>query len=171
MSAIDFCLGDLFRRHHGDFVRYASRLVGSRDSGEDVVQNAYVRVAGRSGQAAGIVHPKAYLLTATRNAAVDFVVRREAEWARRVDIDDVASAAVSEDPTNLLHQRQRIARLAVLLNELPPACRNAFIMNKVEGRTHREIARHLGVSVSMVEKHIMRALVHCRDLIREDDNV
>jgi RNA polymerase sigma-70 factor (ECF subfamily) len=42
-------------------------------------------------------------------------------------------------------------------------------MNKIEGRSHREIAERLEISVSMVEKHIMRALVHCRDL-RRDDN-
>jgi RNA polymerase sigma-70 factor (ECF subfamily) len=41
-------------------------------------------------------------------------------------------------------------------------------MNKIEGRSHREIAEQLGVSISMVEKHIIRALIHCRDLMRDD---
>lgn len=171
LSALNLWLGDLFRLHHDDFVRYASRLVGGRDSGEEVVQNAYLRVAGRSSQAAAIEHPKAYLITATRNAAVDHILRQQAEWSRRVDIEDVAAVGISEDPTTTLDHRHRIARLAVLLNELPTACREAFIMNKVEGRTHREIAKHLGVSVSMVEKHIIRALFHCRDLMRDDRRI
>ena len=162
-------LGDLFRLHHGDFVRYAARLVGSRDSGEEVVQNAYLRLAGRSAGAAVIDHPKAYVLTATRTAAIDFTVRQQAEWARRIELDDIADKAAGEDPTHALDRRQRIACLAVALNELPQACRTAFIMNKIEGYGHREIALRLGVSVSMVEKHIIRALIHCRDLLREDD--
>ncbi|CAM5327212.1 putative RNA polymerase sigma factor FecI [Mycolicibacterium aubagnense] len=166
MSVLNLWLGDLFRLHHDDFVRYASRLVGGRDNGEEVVQNAYVRVAGRASAATVIDHPKAYLITATRNAAVDYIVRQQAEWSRRVDIEDIAGTGVGEDPTITLDHRHRIARLAVLLNELPAACREAFIMNKVEGRTHREIAKHLGVSISMVEKHIIRALFHCRDLMR-----
>ena len=169
MSGLNLWLGDLFRRHHDDFVRYAARLVGNRDNGEEVVQNAYVRVAGRSAHAAAVDHPKAYLLTATRNAAVDHIIRQQAEWSRRVDIEDITEAAVSDDPTMTLHYRHRLARLAVLLNELPPACRDAFVMNKIEGLTHREIARRLGVSVSMVEKHMIRALFHCRDLMREND--
>lgn len=161
-------LGDLFRRYHSDVVRYASRLVGDRENGEEVVQDAYLRLAGRSAHATAIEHPKTYLFTATRNAAVDFTARQAVEWSYRVDVEDLSSLAQTEDPTTVLYRRQRIARLAVLLNELPPACQKAFVMNKIEGRKHSEIARSLGVSVSMVEKHVMRALLHCRDLMRDD---
>ncbi len=164
-------LGNMFRWHHRDLLRYVSRLVGDRDSAEEVVQNTYVRLAGLSGRPVVIEHPKAYMFSAARNAAVDFTVARNREWMHRVDFDDVDRYAASEDPTHALHRRYRIVRLSVLLNELPVACRTAFVMNKIEGRGHREIAERLGVSISMVEKHIMRALIHCRDLMREDDGV
>jgi RNA polymerase sigma factor (sigma-70 family) len=160
-------LGDLFRLHHGDFVRYAARLVGGQDNGEEVVQNAYLRLAGRSAAAATIEHPKAYVLTATRTAAIDFTLRQQAEWSRRIELDHVAESAATEDPIHAIDRRQRIAGLAIVLNELPQACRNAFIMNKIEGYSHREIAERLGVSISMVEKHIIRALVRCRDVLRD----
>jgi len=162
-------LGDLFRHYHGEVVRYAARLVGDRDNGEEVVQNAYLRLAKRASDAAAIDHPKAYLFTAARNAAVDFTAKRATEWSYRVDVEDMSGLALTEDPTVCLARRQRIARLAVLLNELPSTCRAAFVMNKIEGRTHNEIARAHGISVSMVEKHVMRALLHCRDLMREAD--
>lgn len=138
-------LGDLFRRYHADVVRYASRLVGDRENGEEVVQDAYLRLAGRSAQAASIEHPKTYLFTAARNAAVDFTAKQASEWSYRVDVEDLGPLALTEDPTTALYRRQRIARLAVLLNELPPACQKAFVMNKIEGRKHSEIARSLGV--------------------------
>ena len=162
-------LGDLFRRHHRDLVRYASRLVGDRDGGEEVVQNAYVRLAGRSAQSLAIEFPKAYVFAAARTAAFDFTAQQNQEWLNRVDIADVDTHAVGEEPIVALDRRQRIVRLAVLLNELPPACRSVFVMNKIEGRRHREIADRLGISVSMVEKHVMRALSHLRDLMRDDD--
>ena len=161
-------LGDVFRRYHTDVVRYAARLVGDRENGEEVVQNAYLRMAGRSTTAPAIEHPKTYLFTAARNDAIDFTAKRATEWSYRVDVEDLSSLALTDDATSALHHRQRIARLAVLLNELPPACQQAFVMNKIEGRKHSEIARTLGVSTSMVEKHVMRALLHCRDLMRDD---
>jgi RNA polymerase sigma-70 factor (ECF subfamily) len=168
MRSLNHWLGDLYRHHHRDLVRFAARLVGNRDNGEEVVQNTYLRLAGRSADAVLIEHPKTYIFAAARNAAVDFTARQNAEWLHRVDFDEIDSLAHGDDPTAALHHRQRILRLAVVLNELPPACQTAFLLNKVEGRPHREIAHRLGVSVSMVEKHIMRALVHCRDLMRDD---
>ena len=161
-------LGNLYRRHHRDLVRYASRLVGDRDGGEEVVQNTYLRLAGRSTQPTAIEHPKAYAFAAARTAAVDFTARRNSEWLHRVDFAEVDRHAAGDDASAVLDRRHRIIRLAVLLNELPPSCQAAFIMNKIEGRGHREIAERLGVSVSMVEKHIIRALIHCRDLMRDD---
>lgn len=167
-KALNHWLGDLYRRHHRDLVRFAARLVGDRDGGEEVVQNAYLRLAGRPAQAVAIEHPKTYAFAATRTAAIDFTARRHAEWLHRVDIEEL-DALAGGDAIAALHHRQRIVRLAVLLNELPAACQTAFVMNKLEGRSHREIAAHLGVSVSMVEKHILRALTHCRDLMRDDE--
>jgi RNA polymerase sigma factor (sigma-70 family) len=168
MRCFNHWLGELYRRHHRELVRFATRLVGDRDSGEEVVQNTYLRLAGRSADAAVIEHQKPYVFAAARSAAIDFTARQNNEWLHRVDFDEVDSLVPSSDPTLVLHHRQRVVRLAVLLNELPSACRAAFLLNKVEGRSHREIAGRLGVSVSMVEKHIMRALVHCRDLMRDD---
>lgn len=166
--ALNHWLGELYRRHHRDLVRFAARLVGDRDGGEEVVQNAYLRLAGRSAQAVAVEHPKTYAFAATRTAAIDFTARRHAEWLHRVDIEEIDALAARGDCEGDLHHRRRIVRLAVLLNELPPACQRAFVMNKLEGRGHREIAAHLGVSVSMVEKHILRALIHCRDLMRDE---
>jgi RNA polymerase sigma-70 factor (ECF subfamily) len=166
-NALNHWLGLLFRRHHTDVLRYASRLIGNRHDGEEVVQNAYlrmVRVDGRS-----VTHPRSYLFKAARNAAIDFRIKLEREWSRRVEFDQADSLASPDDLSQALEFRDRVATLSVVLNELPAACRTAFIMNKVEGHSHREIAETLGVSVSMVEKHILRAFAHCRDIKREMD--
>lgn len=166
MRLRDIQLGALFRRHHRDAVRFAMRLVGSRDNGEDVVQEAYLRIAARGGV---LEHPRSYFFTVTRNAAVDFTLREKREWALRVDMDAVPETALADPYPSLLERRRTVARLAVLLNELPDACRMAFVLNKLEGYTHAEIAARMGISVSMVEKHMMRALIHCRDLMRRQE--
>lgn len=169
MSLMNRWLGDLFRLHHTDLVRYATRLVGNRDSGEEIAQDTYLRLAGRRPDAGTIEYPRTYLYTAARNAAVDFTARQRVEWRYRTDIDDLTALASPGDLQVQVEMRQRIARLSVVLNELPSACRQTFVMNKVEGRAHKEIAEILGISVSMVEKHMLRAMLHCRDRMREDE--
>lgn len=158
-------LSSLFRQHHSDAVRFASRLVGGRENGEEVVQNAWLSLVARKNEAP-IEHPKTYFFTATRNAAIDFTMRERREWANRVDFESLSEADVADSTVERYEQRRQVASLAVFLNELPPSCRQAFLMHKVEGYTHSEVAEKLGVSTSMVEKHVVRALIHCRDLVR-----
>lgn len=168
-QGFDKWLGDLFRRRHQELVRYAARLVGGRDSGEEVVQNTYLRLARHSAQVMSTEHPKAYAFAVARRSAFDFAAQRHREWLHRVDFDDEAVADAGSDPTLLLARRERVVKLAVVINELPSACQKTFVMNKIEGYSHREIAGKLGISTSMVEKHIMRAMMHFRDRMREED--
>lgn len=168
VRAFNLWLADLFRHHNRDAVRFAARLVGDRDGGEEVVQNAWLRLSARQ-NTSPIEHPKTYLFAATRNAAIDFTLRRQREWSRRVDFDALTDTDLADGTLVTYEHRRQLARLAVYLNELPQACREAFIMNKLEGYTHPEIADRLGISVSMVEKHMVRALLHCRNLLLAGD--
>ena len=60
-----------------------------------------------------------------------------------------------------VHQGRRdVERLIAALNELPERSRNAFILARMEGLSHSEIARRLGVSVSAIEKHVIKAAAH-----------
>jgi RNA polymerase sigma-70 factor (ECF subfamily) len=45
-----------------------------------------------------------------------------------------------------------------VIRALPPRTRDAFLLHRFEDQTYGQIAKRLGVSVSMVEKHIAEAL-------------
>jgi RNA polymerase sigma-70 factor (ECF subfamily) len=68
----------------------------------------------------------------------------------------VASRASPVDER--LIQRQNLAAAAATIRALPPRCRDAFLLNRFESLTYRQIAARLGVSVSMVEKYVAEAL-------------
>lgn len=50
-----------------------------------------------------------------------------------------------------------------LVTALPPQCRNAFIMNRFEGKRARQIAEEMQISVRTVEVHIAKALAILRE--------
>ena len=66
-----------------------------------------------------------------------------------------------------MDRNQRLDLLQRALAELPAACRDCFLLRKLEGLSHPEIAERLGVSRSMVEKHIVNAMKHCRVRLRQ----
>ena len=55
-----------------------------------------------------------------------------------------------------------LARLHASLLKLPPLCRDAFLLNRVEGLTHAEIAGRLGVSERTIDRFMVRAWTHLR---------
>ena len=58
--------------------------------------------------------------------------------------------------------RQQLRLVAAAIDELPPRCREAFMLSTFDGLPNGEIAIRLGVSRNMIEKHLMKALLHTR---------
>ena len=72
-------------------------------------------------------------------------------------------------PHNVLDHGQRLEMLQCALAELPRLCRESFLLRKIEGLSHPQIAEQLGISRAMVEKHIVNAMKHCRIRMRQWD--
>ncbi len=73
----------------------------------------------------------------------------------------------NENPEFLLEEQQYMDKLQKALSNLTEAQRTAFLMNRIEGKKHREIAEFLGISTKAVEKRIYGALNKLREDIEE----
>jgi RNA polymerase sigma-70 factor (ECF subfamily) len=72
------------------------------------------------------------------------------------------------DQERTIAARQQVRMLYRAILELPPKCRQVFLLHKFKERSHAQIAAHLGISKSMVEKHIIKAMTHCRQRLEEN---
>ena len=61
-----------------------------------------------------------------------------------------------------IEQQQRLHLLASALEDLPPKRKQAFVLHKFDGLSQAAVAERMGISLSMVEKHIASAMLHCR---------
>jgi RNA polymerase sigma factor (sigma-70 family) len=111
-----------------------------------------------------IRNPEAYLYTVASNLGKEHA-RQEHKDAAVLDIDDpLVQQQLSELPAfaGQLDTEQRIRRLREVLQQLPPKCRAAVVLQYWHGLSYEEIAQRLGVSTHMVKKHLSQALLHCR---------
>jgi RNA polymerase sigma factor (sigma-70 family) len=82
-----------------------------------------------------------------------------------VDVGDIDELRCERPtPEQVLDVSQRLQRVEQTLAQLKPNTREAFELHRVHGNSYAEIALQMGVSVSMVEKHIMAAIAALRAL-------
>src|SRR5215475_6728104 len=107
---------NLYLTHRPALINYATRIVGSRVWAEDIVQDAYLRIAAidpddrpvvASDQPKQIAHPVAYLYRIVRNLAADWSRRRSTEGIEGESADVIdAMAAEAPSPEHELIYRQ-----------------------------------------------------------------
>lgn len=59
---------------------------------------------------------------------------------------------------------ETLAAIAKMLDALPEKCQKAFLMSRLDGMRHSEIASTLGVSKSRVKQYMAKAMLHCYQL-------
>ncbi|WP_225008099.1 RNA polymerase sigma factor [Novosphingobium percolationis] len=155
----------MYRAERPSLLRRLARRAGI-DQAEDIVQQVFVRLAGRRETIAQIEAPAGYLAEAARNALRDdhrAATRRST--SAHVSLDDVTLPG--PDPVSHLEARDRLARLERALGRLKPLTRNVFLARRLDGYSYAEIAEQTGLSVRAVEKQMSRAI---QQLARHLDN-
>jgi len=147
--------------HHAFLKAYFVRQMRSAQDADDYVHEVYSRVLASSGAARPVANWRGMLLRVAKSVVID-QFRRDA--ARRRDqhlpLDEELGALPDgqPDPEAAVSARQRLAAAEKVLESLDPVCRQAFLLARIEGFGHKEIARHLGIAQQSVGRHVQQAL-------------
>lgn len=162
---------DLIRRHHTSLLHLLRRRMRVAEDASDVAQEAYIRMMQYEGSR-HIQSPFSMLVRIAINVANDL---GRADQVRRVSqhcpIDDVDVVSNLPSPERALAASQDLDLLMDAIAELPARCQQVFLLSRAEHMTYPEIARHCGISVKMVEKHISHALAYCVERVGGRENI
>ncbi|WP_034853200.1 RNA polymerase sigma factor [Inquilinus limosus] len=130
----------------------------------DILQDAWIKLA-ELGADGAVENPQAYVRRTVRNAATDHLRKERRRAAIDQEVHELLwDSADDLSPERIAMGREAVAALERALAEIPEQSRRVFLMNRFEGKTHREIARELGVSETTVYYHIRRVLERLSDL-------
>ena len=146
----------LFQLEGRALVRLARLFVDDRDAAEDIVQEAFLRLARHAGRIDVLDRAPAYLRSIVLNLARDHnrrglvSLRHHAASGRTVDVgEDVADQLVrSEDHRRILDA----------VRQLPVRQRDCITLRYFEELSIIQIASTLGLSVNSVKTHLQRAM-------------
>lgn len=155
-------LGAIFISHRSQLRVAAQKILGNTQRAEDVVQDAYMKVADGS-SFLNIKQPVAYLFQVVRNLAIDRYRRTALETQVFASEEDGLNVPQQGGtPEMLAIHRQHLRLVVEALNTLPERTRRAFELHRLGGLTQREVAEQLGISTTMVNFLIRDAMDCCR---------
>lgn len=159
-----------FLDHETALKRFLSRILLTESDVEDVAQEAFIRAYSASATQ-DIQMPKAFLFRIAKNLAIN---ERSRMWntttvfmGNAEELDSVGSNDSEVSGEDRLDSHRKIALLEQAIGQLPTQCRRVFVLRKIEGFSHKEIAAEVGISVSTVEKHIAAGLVRCQKYLAD----
>lgn len=147
--------GELFRAHVRGVHRVIRRIAGARTEVEDLVQTTFVEAFRSLPDFRG----DALFSTWLARIAVRVSLRAARGRVRaQVSLEDaVEPAAEGPDPERIAAARQTLATVEVLLAELRPKRRAAFVLHVLEGYSMDEVAAMLNASTGAVKVRVYEA--------------
>lgn len=100
------------------------------------------------------------------NAAIDFY-RSSLRFNNTQDIADYAHVIADHDPIDAhLHYQD----LLEMIQQLPPAYRTVFNLYAIDGYTHEEIGKMLGIAVGTSKSNLFKARARLMEMITTSTN-
>jgi RNA polymerase sigma factor (sigma-70 family) len=152
-------LARLFREHASSVRGYVRRIVTAPEVAEDLAQEAFARVSPRLAE---VDSPRRFLFRTARNLALNHLLRQKTVTFEHLQ-DHPGFEIKDETPSadRWLAAREELELVRGVIAELPPKCRQVFLLLRVNGLSIQEVACEMGLSETMVRKYASRALDHC----------
>ncbi|CAM3882372.1 RNA polymerase sigma factor [Roseateles saccharophilus] len=138
-------------------VRGALRRRGRTEhEAEDLVQEAWLRLARYEDEKQPVEKPEAFLMRTALNLSID-THRMNSGRGEHMLLEDVVLIDTTPSTEAVLLARERMARLTQGLGRLSEKTRDVFLANRLDGLPYTEIAKLHGISVATVQYHVAKA--------------
>lgn len=155
----------VFSTHGSELRSYLQHRLGDGHTASDLVQDTFLNVLERPDTRINDI--RAYLYAIARNLLIN---HRKQEARRRTEtVAPEAFAQIAADqpsPEDAADSRLQLERIHRLVRELPRRTQEIFVLNRIDGLTHAEVARELRISESSVQKHLAMAIAHMTRRLR-----
>ncbi len=148
----------VFKMHSKNLHDFLYYKFGERFNPKDKVQEAFVKLWENCSK----VSPdkaKSYLFTVGNNLMLNETAHQKVVLKYQ---QHKPKAHTNESPEFLMEENEYLQKLQLAISNLTEAERVAFLLNRVEGKKHKEIAELLNIGTKAVEKRIYGALKKLR---------
>jgi RNA polymerase sigma-70 factor (family 1) len=155
---------DLFAREYNNLCRYALTYMQDSHLAEDVVQDTFIKIWEQKKDLITSPQVKFYLVTAVKNNCISAL--RKQNTRAEIFTEEAPESEPEPFITPTQHRQQlseQQQKIADALNQLPPKCKEVFLMVKMHGMSYKQTADALQLSVKTVENQMGKAIKTLRE--------
>lgn len=162
----------IFKSSYNKLVGFCQQFVFEREQAKGIAQESFVNLwlnREKLEKPAGI---NTFLYTAARSACLKYIRHRHAVEKYAVSkLNEIEKEITLESLDRLDFNSLEYVELNELIQQsidsLPDRCRDVFVKKRFEGKTNKEIAEEMGITVKSVEANMTRALKALRKGLAE----
>lgn len=149
---------ELFRIHSKDLHDFLYYKYGKENNPKDLVQEAFLKLWDNCHKVTR-EKVRSFLFTVANNQMLNELSKKKTvlTYAQQKPKDHT-----HESPQYVMEENEYLSRLQHAIENLSEEQRVTFLLNRIEGKKHKEIAEMLGISRKAVEKRIYTALSKLR---------
>jgi len=156
----------VFEQLYGPVLAYTKTLTNNHDQAKDIVQNCFITLWQKRPDLLASPTLKRFLFTTAYNSFIDLY--RKDQRKNKI-LDDLkysmAKENLSEDEG---YNDLKIKKLKIVIDLLPPKCREILLLNKRDGLKYKEIALKLNISEKTVESQMRIAFKKIREEFKNE---
>ncbi|RKR08946.1 RNA polymerase sigma-70 factor (ECF subfamily) [Flavobacterium sp. 90] len=155
----------LIDTYHHMLCVYANSLIKNIYNAEDIVQNAFLKLWEQRTSLKSDYTIKNFLYKLVYNEFIDVYRKNQSLFSLEKTYHDTLNVIVQQDNEESFENAINIVNKKI--ENLPPKCKEIFILSKKEGLTNVEISEHLDISIKTVEAQITKAFSILRTSLQE----
>lgn len=159
----EILFSNFYKKYAKDLYTFLYYKFGEQLNPKDKVQEAFIKVWENCKKIAPD-KAKSYVFTVGHNLMLNEAKHQKIVLKFQ---KEKPKSHTNESPEFLMEESEYLQRLQKAIARLTEAQRVAFLLNRIEGKKHKEIAQMLDISTKAVEKRIYGALHKLREEIEE----
>ena len=142
----------------------AEKLLRSEADAEDAVQEAIIDLWQRRNELDHVHDLRAYAMQSLKNRCISFLRKSRDIATDKIELLDAVDDEAIREEVALTEERS--ARLDGMMAQLPQRQREAVTMKYIEGVSHEEMQRRLGMTSTNVYATLSRAMNTLKSMIK-----
>lgn len=156
---------DFFETYYTDLCNFVNAYIRNESVSEDIVQDVFVYIWKNRKNLAITSSLKHYLFTSAKNKSLNYLRNLRTRLSKEQQaIVDYEESSEQTDKEISLKELQHLLNHAI--ENLPPKCREIYLLSRDEELSNKDISEKLGISIKTVENQMTIALRKIREALQ-----